>query len=83
VQTTDYRLFTNSTKEFYHKFTIRIASGGAAESGNKGANCMEVDAWPIPPLANVGDENAKTYDQALAEYHERRDRNRDSDEPAA
>lgn len=41
----------------------------------KSANCMQVHAWPILPLANVGEENAKTYGQALEEY------NRQFDEP--
>lgn len=41
----------------------------------KSANCMQVNAWPILPLANVGEENAKTYDQAQEEY------NRQFDEP--
>ena len=43
-----------------------IITGGMS----KGGNYQSVDAWPILPLENVGEENTKTYKQMNAEYSE-------------
>lgn len=42
---------------------------GTMGSGNSGIE--QVWAWPVLPLQNVGERNAKTYDEASDEYHAR------------
>lgn len=36
----------------------------------QGQNCLSVDAWPVLPLANVGEAAAKTYEEASKEHSE-------------
>jgi hypothetical protein len=46
-----------------------VITAGAGSGDAK--NWASVKAWPILPLENVGEENAKTYKQASDEYYKR------------